>query len=386
MFTSVFKEFNPKGFINDDNKRLRYIDAAYFIGVFLVVLGHAHPLTGAWHDTWLKYMNGFIYSFHMHLYFFIAGYLLVHSKSIDKLGYKKWAVNKILKFGVPYIVLTVIAFLPKYLIGTVITNSDTVDFSLGYFLQTTFIKPRAGVWGHFWFITAYLPIDLIWGFWRAYSPKNKWIYRFGLFFGLIVSLIIAVFPIATDIFTLYDISEVAIFYCLGVFTALFIPKLWDKKYKLLIGLVVTALIAWCLFPNGNFMIHRFKSFNLTNIINQNVPNYDLKNTALIDFIVSLSLVWFCWCLANLIGRIKWFNLPQKVAPYIFIVFLYGWPAQATLEALFRLTSLHWLPITIVLFFAGYFVPIFIVWTYRKMEFLHCKFFDYLIGVDTSNNK
>ena len=380
MLKTLFSEFKPAGLIKSDSKRLRYIDAAYFIGVFFVVLGHAHPLTEAWHNTWLRYMNGFIYSFHMHLYFFIAGYLLVHSKSIDKIGYKKWAIGKILKFGVPYLFLTVLAYLPKFLIGG---TSDVVELSFSYFLRTTFLEPRDGVWGHFWFITAYLPIDLIWGLWRAYAPKNKWVYRIGLVVGFVVSLIIAILPINTKLFTLYDISEVAIFYCIGIVVALIKPFLWDKKYKLAIGILISSATVYFLFPYGNYMNYKGKQITLISLFESNILQFDLYQTTFFNFIVSLSLVWFCWCLAHLIGKIKWFTLPQKIAPYIFIIFIYGWPAQATLEAFLRYTNLHWFPISVIMFFVGYFAPIFIVMVYRKMKFLHCRFFDLLIGIDTN---
>ena len=380
MLTTLFSEFKPKGLIKSDSKRLRYIDAAYFIGVFLVVLGHAHPLTDAWYNTWLKHMNAFIYSFHMHLYFFIAGYLLVHSKSIDKIGYKKWAINKILKFGVPYLILTVVAYLPKFLIGG---TSDVVEFSFSYFIRTTFLEPRIGVWGHFWFITAYLPIDLIWGLWRAYAPKNKWVYRLGIVLGFIISLAIAIFPISTNILTLYDISEVAIFYCVGILVALAKPYLWNNKYKLILGMIISAVGVYFLYPFGNYMNYKSKSFTLLNVFNSKVSNFDIANTTFYNLVVSLLLVWFCWCLANLIGRIKSFTLPEKVSPYVFIIFLYGWPAQATTEALLRFTSFHWLPISLIMFIVGYFVPILIVSIYRNITFLHCKFLDLLIGVNTA---
>jgi hypothetical protein len=88
-------------------------------------------------------------------------------------------------------------------------------------------------------------------------------------------------------------------------------------------------------------------------------------------------------LANLIGKIKWFKLPQIVAPYIFNIFLYAWPAQALVEAVLRYTSLNWFLISLIMFAVGCFVPVFIVIVYRKITFLHCKFFDLLIGVNTA---
>ncbi len=287
-----------------------------------------------------------------------------------------------MKFGIPYLVLTALAFFPKAFISSLGNTSDTVELSLSYFLKTTFLEPRVGVWGHFWFITAFLPIDLLWGLWRSYAPKNKLGHRIGLIVGLIVSLTLAIFPVASNIMTMYDISEVAIFYLFGVLFALAKPILWDKNYKLILGIIVSSVCAYFLYPYGNYMNHHAKRFNLINIINGKTEGLDIIDTCLPNLIVSLLLVWICWCLAQLIGKIKWFTLPQKVAPYVFILFVYGWPAQALVEAILHDTQIHYLIVTAIMFIVGCTVPILIVFIYRKSSFLHCKFFDYLIGINT----
>ena len=114
---------------------------AYFIGIILVIWGHSHPLDSSWWGTWYSRLNGFIYTFHMPLYFFIGGYLMVHSKSIDKLGYKKWAVGKLWKFFVPYFVLTALAFVPKAILGD---TSDAVELSIGYTSRQPFLSRELG--------------------------------------------------------------------------------------------------------------------------------------------------------------------------------------------------------------------------------------------------
>lgn len=162
---NIFSKFDPQGILPGNDKHFRYIDMVYFIGIILVVWGHSHPLDSSWWGTWYSDLNGFIYTFHMPLYFFIGGYLMVHSNSIDKLGYRKWAIGKLWKFLIPYFVLTAIAYIPKAMLGD---TSDVVELSLGYFLKTTFLIPRIGVWGHFWFIPAFLSLDLLWGAWRYY--------------------------------------------------------------------------------------------------------------------------------------------------------------------------------------------------------------------------
>ena len=383
MLKTLFEGFSPQGIIGENNKRMKYIDVAYLFGVFLVVLGHAHPLNESWSGIWMNEMNKLIYSFHMHFYFFLGGYLLVHSKSIDRIGYKKWAIDKILKFGIPYVVLTVLAYFPKLLLDSLGNTSDTVQFSLSYFLRTTFLEPRAGVWGHFWFITAFLPINLIWGLWRYYAPKSKTIYRTGLLLGLLISVYIAVLPINTDIFTLFDISELAIFYSLGVFFALLKPVLWNKTYKLLLGIFVPLAIVPFLYEHGNFTNYRLKSLTTLNLLKSGFDlKFDILDTTIINFIVSLCLVSICWCLAILIGRIKHFKLPELLSKYTFNIFVYGWPAQAFIEAVLHSNELNVYAVSAIMFVVGFAAPILIVYIYKKLKFIHCRFFDYLIGVNT----
>ena len=350
--------FAPKGrCIPAGKSHMPYIDAVYFLGLILVVWGHSHPLDSSWWGSWYSDLNGFIYTFHMPLYFFIGGYLLVHSHSIDQSEYKAWAKEKLLKFLVPYIVLTFLAYVPKAMLGD---TTDVVELSLGYLLKTTFLVPRIGVWGHFWFIPTFLVLDLLWGVWRAKAPKNPTVYRRGLLIGGAVSLLLAVFPIHTDCFVLYDLSQEAVFYACGILLALVRPVLWDKTWKHLTGITVGSFCAYLLYPYGNYM-------------NRSIPA--------INFVVGLALVWVCWCVAQFLSKLRW-DILVKLTKYSFNIFVYSWPAQAALDALLRRLGVNWLVIIAILFVAGFVCPLLIIAVYKRMCFLHCRFFDYLIGVKT----
>ena len=348
--------FSPKGRCGPEGeKHMAYIDAAYFIGIILVVWGHSHPLDSSWWGTWYSDLNGFIYTFHMPLYFFIGGYLLVHSQSIDQVGYKEWAKEKILTLRIPYFVL--LAFIPKAMLGD---TSDAVELSLGYLLKTTLFIPRIGVWGHFWFIPTFLSLDLMWGAWRANASKNPTIYRGGLLIGGGLTLLLAIFPIRTDWFVLYDFSQEAIFYTCGILLALAKPVLWDKTWKHLSGIIGGSVCAYLLYPYGN---------------------YTNTSRPIINFIVGLALVCICWCIAQLLSKLN-LKLPVKLTKYSFNIFIYSWPVQATLDALLRRLGVNWLVIIAILFVSGFVFPLLIVFIYRKLRCFHCKFFDYLIGIKT----
>lgn len=358
MTKSFFSGFNPQGKLNNADRRMHYVDIAYFFGIILVVFGHSHPLDSSWWYTWYRDINELIYTFHMQMYFFIGGYLLVHSKSIDVSGYKKWACGKILKFGIPYLILTIIAFIPKGLLGN---TNDVVDLSLGYFIKTTFLVPRSGIWGHFWFIPAFLILDLLWGAWRYFAPKFKYVYQIGLLSGFIVSFAIGIFPIRTDYFVLYDLSQQAIFYALGIILALVKPFAWDKIWKNIISILCCIFVAYLLYPFGH---------------------YHHDPTPCINIIVGLALVWTVWNISLLIAKFKTISLANFLSKYTFNIYIYSWPAQAALDSLLRRIGLNWIAILITLFISGFVFPILIVNIYKKARFLHCKFFDLLIGVQT----
>lgn len=377
MKKSIFSDFEPKGIIKNDEKRIRYIDVLYVIGILLVVWGHSHPIDESWHGTWYSHLNGFIYTFHMPLFFFIGGYLMVGSKSVEKLGYFKWALGKILKFLIPYLVLTALAYYPKSLLGD---TSDTVTLSLQYFLTTTFLIPRIGVWGHFWFIPTFLILDLLWGAWRVNVYKHKLIYRWGLIIGFIVSLAIAIFPILSDYFVLYDISQVALFYACGILTALIKPILWDKHWKNWIWIVVGTVGTFFLYPYGN------AAFRYTPILGGDAifPYSDQPFVfcPFINFIVGMFVVWACWNLAKSLSALKSTKFAEKITQYNFTIYLYSWPAQSLFDVILRRLGVNWLVIIAILFVIGFVVPLTIIFIYKKATFLHCKFMDYLIGIQT----
>lgn len=70
-------------------KRYYEVDILYAIGTFLVVLGHSH--SSNWENfqgTILVKIIDVIYTFHMPLFFFIAGFLFWNSNKLFKIGYK----------------------------------------------------------------------------------------------------------------------------------------------------------------------------------------------------------------------------------------------------------------------------------------------------------
>lgn len=350
--------FLPRGRLGEPaDQRMNYIDAAYFIGIVLVVWGHAHPLSSDWWGTWYADINAFIYSFHMPLFFFIGGYLMVFSRSIDELGYKKWAFGKLIKFGVPYIALSLLALVPKSMLDGM---SDPVELSAGFMLKTLLIIPRQGVWGHFWFISTFLVTELYWGLWRSLAKTHRTVANTLFATGMIVYLAMMIWPVYTDYFQINDLRYHGIFYPLGILMAMAKPVLWDKKWKNVLGILIPVLPVVFLYPYGNYRVSAYPFGN---------------------FAVAVGLIWIVWNLSVLIGQ-KQFKAVRFLVRDSFTVFLYSWPAQAAFGKLFSALGVHWLTIVVILFVLGLVFPLLLANCYRRIKFVQCRFFDDLFGVKT----
>lgn len=148
-------------------KKYPWIDTLYTIGTMLVILGHSHPSDWTlFSGTIFEKVILFIYTFHMPLFFFISGFLFMNSKSLRKLGYKKWIQNKMIRLLTPYVFLSVIAIVPKYYL-------EYHSFVTSEYLAKAIFVPRVGVWGHFWFIPVLLWCYMLFGICRSCLFQNE---------------------------------------------------------------------------------------------------------------------------------------------------------------------------------------------------------------------
>jgi fucose 4-O-acetylase-like acetyltransferase len=83
------------------------------IAIILVVVGHYQPKHGPPYWYWL---HDFIYTFHMPLFMFLSGFLFAASDPINSvLQYKNFIKNKAKRILVPFITLTIIIFILKFI-------------------------------------------------------------------------------------------------------------------------------------------------------------------------------------------------------------------------------------------------------------------------------
>lgn len=95
---------SPRG---EQANRLTYIDIAKGVGIFLVVVGHCIPdatsATGISIPAY-RWLHDVIYSFHMPLFFFLAGFMVSRQKMLDRAQKPLDLVRKrVSRLLVPYI-------------------------------------------------------------------------------------------------------------------------------------------------------------------------------------------------------------------------------------------------------------------------------------------
>jgi len=122
-----------------DRKNLGFISFAYSIGCVLVVFVHSYPLGTAVAHKWMDIIRTTIYVFHLPLFFFVSGFLLKFSNGILKRGYLEFLKEKAKQVLVPYLLLSILGYIPLLLTSNYI--SDNVEFSASYF-SVHFLRPR----------------------------------------------------------------------------------------------------------------------------------------------------------------------------------------------------------------------------------------------------
>lgn len=124
-------------------KRIEWIDMAKGIGLILVVYGHV-PFRPEWWNVWLG-------SFHMPLFFFLAGITYNQNK------YKKFSAlikSKVVTLIIPYFIFAVLTFLWRVALqvfdllqsGTQINFGYLCKQALGIFIQIRTTDFGVGVW------------------------------------------------------------------------------------------------------------------------------------------------------------------------------------------------------------------------------------------------
>lgn len=324
-----------------DRKNLTFITVIYGIAVILVVFGHSHPLHIAY-PAFMAQITKFIYIFHMPLFFLVSGILIVYTA--EGRNIKQWWIKKVIKLGVPYIVLSALAWFPKTLLSEYM--NDNMEFTIKNIVRILFI-PRENIWGHFWFIPVYLILSLLCaGIWKCTEKGNLKIVFW------VVSFFLNIFPVKIAWFGIEDVTKNLFYMVIGLYISKSTTKDQFRGNKSLNGMV--AVIA------AGFIAKL------------------CDRTLYIDRIVCLVMLY---AVLNIVAGIS--KYPLKILKYIgkhaFTIYIYSWPIQAIIELfLFIVLKVNWLFCYIIMFAGGLTGPLLIYYIYNRW-FSKSKFLYRMIG-------
>ena len=281
--------------VNDKKSRIKSVDIAKAIGIFLIVLGHVLK-SGE--------LRKFIYAFHVPLFFFLSGICFSTKEN------KKFMVNKIKTIYIPYIVLSIISiliyvFMGKYVSSSI--NSNVLDNIIGMM----YCNPNMGnmEWNQpLWFLPC-LMIQLILINILENLIKNKK-YKQKVRCIIVIVLVLCGFILSAYRIYLPFLLEAAM--SMTVFTYLGIVvrenKEYIKKSKIYRYLTNRKYITMLIILIILIISYLLSNYNETvSIMHDRYGNY------LIYFIVSIAMIGIIMLISNKIDQI-WKK--QKIISYI----------------------------------------------------------------------
>lgn len=254
-----------------------------------------------------------------------------------------WIKTKSIRLLTPYIVLSLVAFIPKYYL-------EHRSFVTVKALTEAICIPRIGVWGHFWFIPVLLLCYVIFGAWRTQVTEKN--IQYMLFAISLASLIGYFLPLSTQWLGISDLKTFCIYFCIGMWMKYF------DKYEM----KITNVIRW--FMSIGMLIVSF------------ILNLYMKNKITI-FVMSILMIFVCYELARIFNDLR---IASWISRHNFTIYIYSWPFQAIVMEICEKVGVPWYWTSVGMFLIGLIGPISIIMIYKKVRFLHNRFWELVLGM------
>lgn len=293
-----------------------YIELDYLrgIGIILVILGHSFSFTGF--DLVDKekyfiyyYIFNFIYSFHMPLFFIVAGFL-----SSKEYEIKSFYISKIKRLLIPYIFINIVDYIPRHLFSSFVNNSSN---SL---VRVVFYSGVAT-----WFVYTLFMIFLIFPILDKFIfRKDK--YHLFLYFLLGINMLnLEIFNV--NIFTLNRIVFYLTYFYFGYILKNYYEKFQENKYfnNNLIFIILTIFSTCFLYKysenNITKVIYPFVGFILFLKFSLYLKNY--RRVEFLEFCGRNSLIFYLlepfFAAVYRVGLVKFIDLKYH---YIIVILFF----------------------------------------------------------------
>lgn len=327
------------------------------VATYLVVLGHSYPFVTAV-PSWLSQTQQFLYTFHMPLFVWVSGYLLVYTDQSLHTAPGHFVGKRFKKLLLPYILLSLIAIVPKYAVQPYLNDSLSLD--VNSFVRS-FLVPRENIWGHFWF----LPMIFILGVFGYLSDRLFCARRMrDLGWGSLTVLLFVVYIVGykRNISGWFSLDDLI---CFG----------WVFSLGALCGSrrLLERYVSWShvrSFSSAAFVL------SLALFLIRTPYSVAPYKSAAIAITMIAALTGLCSMMSSRVSLNR-----NSVYARTFTVFLLSWPFQAVFNVLIErlLHQPYWM-ILPVQFTAGVLGPVILIYLIEKIEHKYnIHWISYMIG-------
>lgn len=349
--------------MNKTNEKsfLKHIAYLQIIGIILVVFGHSfHEYPDGNHGADLLIYR-MLFSFRMPLFLFVSGYLMMYTGFLrgKDTGILPFARNKMKRLLLPFLVLSLIAFLPRVAMSAM--ADDTMDLSVGTFLNGLFYS-QSLVIPFYWFLqtsfTLLVVCFTIIYLMRKYKVSDRYINLTLLI--LFIALPLIDWGIDYEFFSIGYTISLGIFFVLGIMFAQY-EHLFDRYIRrgsIVPAIMFAALWAILFFMSGDSYI----IYKLAGIAGIGMCIY------LVHFLLRHNIT----VLNHLIGA-------------NYIIFLLSWFLNvASQQMLHHYVELPWLFFTILSLVTGIYIPYALYMLLKKHNGSRlCRGISFLLGQNIS---
>lgn len=323
------------------NKKILFLQT---FGILLVVLGHSGEN--------IPYLTKWIYSFHMPLFIFISGYLLDYTSKngIENINYIIFIKKKIKRLLIPYVVISSLAYIPKYLLGKFALRP--LDLNIKSYIHG-FLYPWDNPIIFFWFLPTLFFIMLITIF-LIKSLKNN------INLILMISLFVSLFSkkfIDVSFLNINGILNYLFFFILGI--------VYNRK-EIMIDKKIESRIS-------------FLFFSIVLLINC-ILDYKVSSQSLYILIAISGIIF-----SILLGKIylkRDYKFLNHLFGKSFSIYLLSWFPQVFVRILgFQILKQEWYVVLPFSFILGVYIPVIINLMVEKIVKINknTKFIKILIG-------
>lgn len=322
---------------------LKFIAYLQIIGIIFVVIGHSfheYPDGQMGHSLLLYRM---MYSFRMPLFMFVSGFLMVFTTelSCSHPSWTKFTYTKIKRLLLPFIVLTLVTFIPRSLMSGI--ADDNINFDFTSFIRS-FTYTDSLVIPFFWFLQSSFTL-LVFNY-AILTLAKKANINSNITYTLIISLFI-ILPLlnleSNNFFSIKETVRLGIFFMCGAAYANYHPT-------------IDRFIPWSSIP-----------FCLTMIALWAISFFAYENTALINLCSFIGIV-MCISAAKIMEKHN-INMLDHLIGANYIIFLLSWYFNVLFQqVLHHFVELPWWIYTILSIISGIYIP----WLFYRYMLNHPK--------------